>query len=181
MDYQLHKTVAAVCLDKQFDFNRLIDRVISQLHQSKIYVQGFVQREIEDDNCRSHTYLENIENGVLIQISQDLGDGSISCKLDANILATLSEIALDDLDRRPDFLIINRFGRGEAEGHGFRDVIGKACALEIPVFCAVKKDYWADWNKYTGDISVELPPREEDIITWSNGVMTHSCEHLQTV
>ena len=43
------------------------------------------------------------------------------------------------LDEGADLLIVNKFGKHEADGRGFRDTIGRALELGIPVLVGANK------------------------------------------
>lgn len=49
--------------------------------------------------------------------------GAKGCRLDPRALAALSGSLLGELDAGTQLLVLNRFGKGESEGHGFRAVI----------------------------------------------------------
>lgn len=171
MTDQSIKRFAAIRLDGNTDINLLLENVVQKMQADNFRVQGYLQKEImKPDRCQCDTYLENLANGAKLQISQDLGNGAKGCKLDNSMLVQLSEIALKDLDEIPELLIVNRFGRSEAEGHGFRQVIEKAFGLGIPILTAVKDLYLEDWRKFSGELGLELAADESEIITWVNSM-----------
>lgn len=159
--------LAAIRMKKSSDLNILLANITDHLVARNIVVQGCIQREIEEKNsCRCHTYLDNIMTGKKVRISQDLGNGSVGCKLDASILSQLSTVALQELDLGPQLVIINRFGRGEAEGHGFRNVFEKAFSMDIPVLTAVKDEYIEGWREFSGELGIELNAEYDHIFEW---------------
>lgn len=175
MTQQTDKTIAAIRLNGDTDINLLLQNVVDQLSAGDLKVQGYLQKEIMMPNrCKCDTYLENLMNGDRIKISQDLGNGARGCKLDNSMLSKLSETAMQDLDRSPDLLIVNRFGRSEAEGHGFRDVIGKAILADIPVLTAAKSEYYNDWKSFSGEFGIDLPADFKDVLGWCRNVLKTS-------
>ena len=171
MHDQTSARFAAIRLNCGVDINELIERIVLMYKAKGQRVQGYLQKEIMmPDRCRCDTYLENLMNGDKLKISQDLGNGAKGCKLDNSILLQLTEIALKDLDQMPNLLIINRFGRSEAEGNGFRKVIEKAFDLNIPILTAVKDLYLDDWRLFSGELGQELAPSEDDIADWLNSL-----------
>lgn len=75
-----------------------------------------------------------------------------------------------NLDAKPDLLVVNRFGRGEAEGHGFRSAIEKAFVMGIPVLTAVRDDYLDEWRSFGAEFAAELPALAEDVSAWFDAV-----------
>lgn len=105
--------------------------------------------------------------GPAFRISQPLGKGATGCRLDP---AGLAECA-GFLERQiaaegGDLVILNRFGRGEAEGGGFRDVIAEATAQGITVLTALRPDFAGAWRDFGGEAACELPPELEAITDW---------------
>lgn len=175
MMQQTDKIFAAIRLDSKVDINDLLQRVVDRLKSRDLNVQGYLQKEIMLPNrCKCDTYLENLINGDQLKISQDLGHGARGCKLDNSMLSKLSETAMQDLELAPDLLIVNRFGRSEAEGGGFREVIGKAISMDIPVLTAVKNEYYHDWKLFSGDLGCELSANTGDTLTWCHKVLAKS-------
>ena len=62
-----------------------------------------------------------LPDGPVVRISQNLGVNARGCRLDTSALETAVAQVAARLDERTDLLIINKFGRHEAEGRGFRD------------------------------------------------------------
>ena len=60
------------------------------------------------------------------------------------------------LTRTTDLLIINKFGKQEAAGRGFRDFIAAAMAEEIPVLIAVAPELVAAFTGFAGDYATPL-------------------------
>lgn len=166
------KRFAAIRLGVDVDVNALLESVVEKMRAEKMQIQGYLQKEIMmPDRCKCDTYLENLTDGSRLKISQDLGNGAKGCKLDNNMLVQLSKIAMNDLDKMPDLLIVNRFGRSEAEGNGFRQVIEKAFGLGIPILTAVKDMYLEDWRLFSGELGTEIDLNSNDIDIWLDSVI----------
>ena len=65
-----------------------------------------------------------------------------------------------------DLVILNRFGRTEAEGGGFRDVIAEAVGQGIPVLTALRPDFAGAWSAFGGDQACELPADSNAVMDW---------------
>ncbi len=131
-------------------------------------VAGYLQRETPDGpGCCPATFLEDISSGVQYRITQALGPGSRGCRLNPQALAELSGRLLTRIGPEIDLLVLNRFGKGEADGHGFRSVIEMACGLGIPVLTAVRETYEPFWNEFTAGMGTFLPPDAETVTQWT--------------
>jgi hypothetical protein len=104
------------------------------------------------------------------RISQPLGNGSHGCRLHPGALAECAAYLETEMDRGTDLLILNRFGRGESEGRGFRDLIGQAMMRGVPVLTAVRPMYADHWCAFGEGLSCDLPMDHSTILTWFDDV-----------
>ena len=70
----------------------------------------------------------------------------------------------------PRLLIVNKFGRQEAEGRGFRPLIGEALARGTAVVTAVGADYLPAFAEFAGGMEERLAPDEGALFDWCAGV-----------
>lgn len=163
---QVQSRLAAVFFRPEEDVDGVLERVVGDLKAGGVRVAGYLQRELAEEGCCSLNHLESIADGRRILISQPLGAGSRGCRLDPRGLAEASALLLGELDERPDILVVNRFGKGEADGQGLRSVIEKAFEMDIPVLTAVRALYLTAWNDFSGAFSVILGPEDDRILGW---------------
>jgi hypothetical protein len=65
-----------------------------------------------------------------------------------------------------DLLIVNKFGKHEADGRGFREVIAEALARGIPVLVGLNGLNLPAFEGFAGGLAVPLPPEEEALSAW---------------
>ena len=65
-----------------------------------------------------------------------------------------------------DILIVNKFGSHEAEGLGFRDLIGTALANGVPVVVGVTPAKLSEFREFVGDLGEELPCDPKGLQEW---------------
>lgn len=99
-------------------------------------------------------------------ITQSLGPGSRGCRLDPQVLAESCSSLLAELDRGVDILVLNRFGKAEFEGQGFRTVIEKAFEMGIPVLVAVRDSYADAWKAFGSMFADDLPADAQKVTAW---------------
>lgn len=118
---------------------------------------GMVQvNEIRADRCRCDMVLEDLTSGRRLPISQDLGRIDRGCRLDTGQLESAAALVLAGLSTRTDLLILSKFGKREAEGGGFRQVIEAAVSLDVPVILGVSRTHRAAWDAFAGDLAETL-------------------------
>ncbi|MEM9579386.1 MAG: DUF2478 domain-containing protein [Pseudomonadota bacterium] len=159
--------LAAVQFENQ-DVDRFLGRFASDVAARGLRVSGVVQtRGDASGECHcADMDLTSLSSGRLFRISQPLGNGSRGCRLHPGALAECAAHLQAEIDRGTDLLVLNRFGRGESEGRGFRDLIGYAMQRDIPVLTAVRATYRDAWDAFAGDAAVTLPLSSGAVSDW---------------
>ncbi len=104
-----------------------------------------------------------------VRISQRLGRFARGCRLDPAGLERAVGLVERALDDRPRLLLINKFGKAELEGRGFRPLIGRALLEGVPVLTAVNRGNLPGFHAFTDGIGTALPPEPGAIIDWCAG------------
>lgn len=107
-----------------------------------------------------------LPDGETIRISQALGRGSRGCRLDTDALERAVGRVGEELDRGADCLIVNKFGKHEADGRGFRQVIADAIARDVPVLIGVNQLNKREFLDFAGELARELPPDLATLEDW---------------
>ena len=151
------------------DVDKVLSDVAIELKRDRLNIAGFLQREDDSANsaCCSDMYLEDIGSGSRFRITQSLGSGSQGCRLDPNGLVEAVSYMASKIDSKIDLLILNRFGKGEEEGRGFRPVIEAAFMLDIPTLIIVRDDYLEAWRQFVGGEFTALPADKKAVLAWS--------------
>lgn len=159
--------LAAVRFDTG-DIDGLLSEVASTLLRDGYRVRGVLQsRGEEHGDCHcADMDLHAIGADKTFRISQPLGNGSRGCRLHPGALANCAAYLGEELDRGLDLLVLNRFGRGESEGRGFRDLIGQAMMRNVPVLTAVRPTYEDTWHSFGQSLSCDLPMTQKAILDW---------------
>ncbi len=105
---------------------------------------------------RCDMVLQELASGEVIGISQDRCPLARGCHLDISELLRGMELARRALAQKPDLLFINKFGKSEGEGGGFRPLIADAVALGVPVLVAVPWRNIDSWRLFSGELSTEI-------------------------
>ncbi|MCY0096762.1 DUF2478 domain-containing protein [Hoeflea ulvae] len=169
--------LAAIRIADDTATDDLLESVVRTLQKEGRSVAGFIQRQgCRDLSGHAEMLLEEIVGGRRFCISQPLGRESRGCRLDPRAIAEIAGPFVASLDTRPDLLVLNRFGKGESEGQGFRSVLEKAFLLGIPVLTSVKRTYLHAWEDFSGNCAVSLPPSPEIVLDWSRSALRPAVE-----
>ena len=127
--------LAHVVTTRRGGTDRLLTRFAAECRRAGLRPAGLVQA----NTARAGTHhcdmdVTVLPDGGTYRISQSLGRGARGCRLDAAALEqAVSEVRQGLAAARPDILVVNKFGRHEAAGGGFRDVIAGALMDDVPV------------------------------------------------
>jgi hypothetical protein len=138
-----------------------------QLRSAGLNVAGLVQlNTFERDPGKCDMAVEELFSGTVLQLSEDRGPEARGCRLDRSVLAEAAGLLLNALDEMPDLLVLNKFGKIEAEGAGLRDVLAKAVELNVPIIVGVPFRNIDQWRVFAGDLAEECPAEPSYIRRW---------------
>lgn len=125
---------------------------------------------------RSHCdmLLEDLGSGERVEISEYRGPEARGCMLDVPQLMYALELATRALADPCDLLVVNKFGKTEADGGGFRPLINEALNRNIPVLIAVPAVSLPSWRHYAGDLAKEFAIEEFP----EGGGLDAACRHI---
>ena len=70
------------------------------------------------------------------------------------------------LEASPRLCVVNKFGKQEIDGKGFRPLIGRALADDIPVVCAVGATHLDGFRAFAGEMAEQVSPDVDAILAW---------------
>jgi nucleoside-triphosphatase THEP1 len=137
--------------------NRTLRDVARRLEAAGLHLAGVLQRdEVRPNRRRCDMVLEDLSGATGINISQDRGSQARGCHLNVSELLRAMQLVAGALATGPDLLIINKFGKTEVEGGGFRDLIVQAVDQGVPVLVAVPCRNLGSWRDFAGDMAREI-------------------------
>jgi hypothetical protein len=158
----------------------LLRAVAARLTAEGVALIGAVQDTHAPDACAEpgdpacQMDLTLLPAGQVIRISQTLGRHATGCRLDTDGLERAAGHLARAMDSRPALMVINKFGRQEAEGRGFRPVIGQAVCDGVPVLTAVAADHLAAFCDFAGDQATALPADLGAVLDWCHARLDRS-------
>ncbi len=136
---------------------RILDRAASALADAGHACAGFVQRdEPREGRRRCDMILVDLSTGERVQISEDRGPGARGCHLQPDVLLSAMATVRATLSDETAILVLNKFGKSEGEGGGFRPLIADALERAIPVLIAVPWRNIDGWREFAGVFSREV-------------------------
>jgi len=142
-------------------------KIADRLRREGYHLAGAVRARVTPpDEDRCDLFLEDLSTSAVYSMSQDLGTGSHACRLDDVALDAIAERIEASLQDGADILILNKFGKQEAEGRGLRNPIAKAVDEGIPVLVGVNSDRIESWKEFCGDASEIFDPDDPAVDRW---------------
>ncbi|MFV1590661.1 DUF2478 domain-containing protein [Phaeobacter sp. JH20_39] len=163
----IYPVLAAIRFDDE-DIDGFLEQTVETLVKQGRMVRGALQSRGEaGDQCHcADMDLHVIGSDRVFRISQSLGNGSRGCRLHPGALAECAALLESELNGGVELLVLNRFGRGESEGRGFRDLIGAAMSKGIPVLTALRPTYYEAWASFGGELACDLPMAKDAVLEW---------------
>ena len=159
--------IAAIVHDSAEAADEQLYPVIQYLQEQGLIVLGVVQAPEEVSFAyRSKMGIMDLKNGAYTSISQDLGEHNTSCCLDSAAVSAASIILKQARNESPDLLVVNRFGKLEAEGEGFADEMLEIMSEGLPMITVVATRFLPEWREFSGGLAKELPADSDQIKAW---------------
>lgn len=141
--------------------NRMLKALAGQMAADGLRVAGAVQDNIgENPDCACDMDLSILgHDGPPIRISQSLGRAARGCRLDPGALEQAAALIAARIEAEDhDLLVLTKFGKQEALGRGFRQVIAQAIEADLPVILHVAPENRAAFDAFAGDLAQQIAP-----------------------
>ena len=163
--------IATVRSPGRGDTDLLLARFADHAMRLGLRVCGTVQ--INSDGPGAHPCdmdIRVLPDGPVLRISQSLGRHARGCRLDPDALEQAVAGVERALQDGADLLIVNKFGKMEAEGRGMRDAIAEAVSRGIPVLTGVNLLNEPALMAFAEDMTCPLAPDLGALCDWLDAV-----------
>ncbi|MGB9116271.1 DUF2478 domain-containing protein [Bradyrhizobium sp.] len=149
--------LAAILYRPEDDVDALLADFASARLREGDRIGGVVQRNFKDEAGRPNgMHVIDLLTGQKISICQPLGRGATACKLDPAGLSEASLAVSRAIAEDVELIIVNKFSKQEAAGHGLRSELAEAIVAGGPVLTAVPEKCLNAWKDFTGDRGTTL-------------------------
>jgi hypothetical protein len=158
--------LAYVTLQGRGRIDALIAEVATLLAADGVRLAGTVQSNHErPDRRKCDMDLVVLPDGPIVRISEDRGDLARGCTLDSGALEQ-TVVAVQERLGAAEVLIVNKFGKREAEGKGLVPVIAEALERGLPVLIGVNGLNLAAFLMFAGEDVSALPTDAPSVANW---------------
>ena len=149
------------------DTDLLLSGLAQELAARGLLGAGTVQINTErEDSHPCDMDVKVLPDGPILRISQSLGQNAKGCRLDPSALEAAVALVEERLRSGVDYLIVNKFGKHEAEGRGFRAAIAEAVSLGIPVLVGLNALNREAFEEFSAGMAVHLAPDRQVLSAW---------------
>jgi Protein of unknown function (DUF2478) len=158
--------MAAVVYGADDDPDRVLSDFAADLRRAGRRPVGVVQigRSCRSENPRLGVVM--LPDGHVVELASHEETRATGCRLDFDQLAGLADRLAAAIEDGADLVILNRFGRSEAEGSGLIDLIPQAIEADIPVLLAVPEWRFPALIRFSNGMNVRLACRREALDHW---------------
>ncbi len=136
--------------------DRLISDLGYKIRDAGIAVAGIVQHnQFIRDRAKCNMEVEELASGMVLKISEDRGKEARGCRLDRGALSEAAALLSASIENGPELVILNKFGKLEAEGRGLRDTLADAVQLGVPIIVGVPYRNIEQWRVFAGGLAEE--------------------------
>lgn len=170
--------LASILAPRRGATDLLLRRLATHLAQHGVRTAGTVQINAESDDGRPCDMdVQVLPDGPVIRISQDLGRASRGCRLDPAALEQAIALAAVGLADDAQILFVNKFGKHEAEGRGFRALIADALARNIPVIVGLNALNEPAFEAFADGFAQRLSPDLVALKSWAASALARRANY----
>ncbi|MCA1953381.1 MAG: DUF2478 domain-containing protein [Hyphomicrobiales bacterium] len=137
--------------------DRLLSALARALAARGFRLAGLVQHnDSRPGRSRCDMLLEDLATGERVGISEDRGPHARGCMLDLAQLGEAMAHVSRALAEGPDLVILNKFGKTESEGGGFRPLIAEIAEAGLPLIIGVPWRNIESWRLFAGPLAREI-------------------------
>lgn len=167
--------IAAVVYPNEHYPQAVFEGFVRHCRDRKLRMAGVLQHpSCAPDAHHCDIVLEDLADGSRTPIFESRGAAARGCRLDSAALADVTGRIAAAMQCDPDILLLNKFGKVEAEGGGLVDLIGEAVARQVPAVIAVPQRNLAAWRAFAEDYATELSVDLGALQAWCGSVTSKS-------
>ncbi|WP_104493886.1 DUF2478 domain-containing protein [Paracoccus denitrificans] len=150
--------------------DRFLAAIAERAQVAGLRLAGTVQVNIQrEGRIKCDMDLRVLPSGPVLRISEDRGNGARGCRLDAGVLEA-AVLGVTAALPGADLLLVNKFGKQEAEGRGFAPLIAEALSRGIPVLAGVNGLNLPAFQAFADGLAAPLAADQALVMDWCRRV-----------
>jgi nucleoside-triphosphatase THEP1 len=158
--------LAYVTLPGRGATDALIAGAVARLAPHGLRLAGTVQTDVpREGRTLCDMDLTVLPDGPVFRINQDRGEAARGCRLDGGALEE-AVVAVAARMAGAEVLVVNKFGKLEAQGRGYVPLIAEAMARDMTVLVGVNGLNLPDLLAFCDGMATALPADPDAIADW---------------
>lgn len=158
--------LAYVTLSGRGATDALIAGAVERLAPHGLRLAGTVQTDVpREGRTLCDMDLTVLPDGPVFRINQDRGEAARGCRLDGGALEE-AVVAVAARMAGAEVLVVNKFGKLEAQGRGYVPLIAEAMARDMTVLVGVNGLNLPDLLAFCDGMATALPADPDAIADW---------------
>jgi len=146
----------------------LLTSLADTLAARGLRVCGLVQcNTARGDGGRCDMDVRLFPTGETFRISEFRGVSARGCRLNADALERAAAQVEIQVSHGADLMVINKFGKHEAQGRGLRNAMAIALERDIPVITGLNPLNRAAFEHFASGLAIPLPPDLDALLSWA--------------
>ena len=163
--------IAYVTLPGRGATDALIAGAGARLAPQGFRLAGTVQTDVpREGRTLCDMDLTVLPDGPVFRVNQDRGEAARGCRLDGGALEE-AVVAVAARLSGAEVLVVNKFGKLEAQGRGYVPLIAEAMLRDMPVLIGVNALNLPDLLAFSDGLAIALPPDPETVAAWVSGAL----------
>lgn len=168
--------IASVILPGRGDTDVLLHSFATRMLAKGLRVRGLVQiNAARTDGQKCDMDVQVLPDGAAFRISQALGQGARGCRLNSEALELSVAAVAATVRDGADLFILNKFGKQEAEGRGYRHLLADVVSMGIPVLVGLNALNREAFYHFAGDYAQPCPPTLRALERWAAAISRQDC------
>ncbi|HPR06660.1 MAG TPA: DUF2478 domain-containing protein [Denitromonas sp.] len=157
--------IAAIFYPPESDPTPVLAQFVRALQARGVSLAGAIQHDT-GPRATCTMELELLPSGRRMPMSQYLGSGSTSCRLDPAAMAEAAITVQAAIADGAELAVFNKFGSQEALGDGLRDEMAATVMAGVPLITAVGERFLDAWTEFTGGDYDRLNCSADAALAW---------------
>lgn len=162
-----HMNIAYTMTQGRGDLDRMLTAFAEALGRQGVRACGIVQINTDrPDSHRCDMDVQVLPDGPMIRISHYLGKEAQGCALNPDAMEQAVAEVARQMEKPFDIFLLNKFGKHESGGRGFRDLIGEALAQGKAVVVGANGMNVDVFQEFAGGMAEFVEPDIDALLAW---------------
>lgn len=169
--------LACVTVSGRGRIDDLLAEVVRTLEADGLQLAGTVRvQPVDPLGHPCDMDLRVLPDGPVFRISQPLGRRARGCRLDGGVIEAIA-VEVEARLAGADLLVVNKFGKLEAQGRGLCSAIVQATDMDLPTLVGVNELNLKDFLAFSGGTARRIDAGAQAVLDWISASREATSRH----